>query len=341
MLQEIELGRNTSRILEAFRPDIVLSANTPLMTQWTLQRKASSCQASFIFWLQDLLGIGIKRNLNKRMPLFGNLLGGILCSLEQHLLLNSDAVVVITEDFVDYLPAKMRRSKNVSIVENWAPLEDMPLFSKENDWAVANGLANTTNLVYSGTLGLKHKPELLVRLAHRLKRRPAIRLVVVSEGYGANLLNEAKRRDGLTNLIVKNYQPFQTLPKVLASADILLGILDQQSSVFAVPSKVLSYLCTGIPIVLACPESNLAARIVHKSGAGIVVSPNDPKAFISHCEHLLELSHYYDSFAGKGNVYAQQHFDIRRVSETFTRIFKFCKTVPPPVFRAGRGRTER
>ena len=49
------------------------------------------------------------------------------------------------------------RVDRVTTIPNWAPIVDLPVMDKRNEWAIANGVANRTVLLYSGTLGLKHR----------------------------------------------------------------------------------------------------------------------------------------------------------------------------------------
>ena len=66
-----------------------------------------------------------------RSPLLGRTLGAGLERLETTLLRRSDHAIVITEDFVAELA---RRSVAVptTVVENWAPLDEIPVEPKDN-----------------------------------------------------------------------------------------------------------------------------------------------------------------------------------------------------------------
>ena len=70
-------------------------------------------------------------------------------------------------------------------IENWAPVDELPARPRENEWARRHGLDGKPVLLYSGTLGLKHDPGLLHRLAEAL---PEVAVVVASEGLGADWL---------------------------------------------------------------------------------------------------------------------------------------------------------
>ncbi len=108
-------------------------------------------------------------------------------------------------------------------------------------------------------------------------------VVVVSEGLGADWLQAQKAELGLENLRILPFQPHDRFSEVLGTATVLFGMLDPTAGVYSVPSKVLSYLKSGRAIVLAVPPENLAARMVQRAGAGLIVSPSDRAGVMAHC----------------------------------------------------------
>nr|WP_281367356.1 glycosyltransferase [Nocardioides kongjuensis] len=129
-------------------------------------------------------------------------------------------------------------------------------------------------MVYSGTLGLKHNPALLVRLARAVRDEGRkVRLVVVNEGPAVEVLqDEARRLDVPVTLLP--FQPYERLPEVLGSGDVLVVLLEQEAGAFSVPSKTLSYLCAGRPVLGLMPGENLASSLVTRAG-GLVLPPAD------------------------------------------------------------------
>ena len=319
-IQEMELGKLLVRQVDEFCPDVVLSANTPLGAQSALLRKCRDMEIKFIFWVQDLLGVGIKNNVVKKLPILGKGVGWYYVHLEESLLRKSDEVVVITEDFCPSMTKARINSNKLHVIYNWAPLYEVPLLPKSNPWSREHGLEQKLCLLYSGTLGMKHNPELLVELALNFREREDVRLVVITEGLGADFLKEKKACHRLDNLLLMPFQPFEDIPMVLASADILIAILEPDAGVFAVPSKVLTYLCAKRPLLLAVPCKNLAARIVSENQAGIIVPPSDSKGFISAAKKLLDDSASRTSFANNGRAYAELTFDIERITDRFEKI---------------------
>ena len=69
------------------------------------------------------------------------------------------------------------------------------------------------------------------------------------------------------------FQPYADLPDVLASGDLLVVLLEQDAGEFSVPSKTLSYLAAGRPVLGLMPPENLAAGLVLQAG-GFVAPPD-------------------------------------------------------------------
>jgi glycosyltransferase involved in cell wall biosynthesis len=319
-LQEFRYAHRVCRRIEAFAPDAVLSGNALLETQAIIQRCCRRRGARFVFWAQDLVGVGVRAVLKKRLPVLGAAAGWAYSRLERRLTRRCDAVVAISEDFAALLGEGGVAPERIHVVHNWAPLEDLPALPRDNPWAARQGLAGRLVLLYSGTLGLKHVPGLLEELAADLADDPRLAVVVVSQGRGADYLRRRQAQRGLANLRVLDFQPYEDLPAVLASADVLVGVLNPDAGVFSVPSKTLSYLCAARPILLAVPRANLAARIVADSGAGLVVEPDDQAGFIAQARLLAGDAALRARMGAAGRVYAQKHFDIEAIAGRFERI---------------------
>ena len=269
--QEVEYGRRAAAFIENLKPDWVISGNTPTEAQARLLRASRKCGAGFVSWVQDFYGIAVDKLLRRKLPLAGALIGGYYKRLDRKIMRQSDRIIVITEDFAPLLSSMGIPADRVTVIENWAPLEDLPTRPKDNAWARAQGLADKFCFVYSGTLGMKHNPGLLAALAEHFRDDPQVRILVISEGPGVDWLrNEAQQR-GLQNLVLMPFQPFECMPDVLGCADVLVAILEPDAGVFSVPSKVLTYLCAGKPLLAAMPAENLAARTIKRAGAGSVV----------------------------------------------------------------------
>lgn len=308
--QEAAFGRLVAAEIGRIRPDLVLSSNAPLDTQVSIQRAARRVDAGFVFWVQDLYGEAISRIMRTKLGMAGHAVGAYYKSLEYRMLRTSDAVVVISADFEPILRRNGVSADSITVIENWAPLDEMRYRP-----ARQAPPGDTTRFLYSGTLGYKHNPDFLTAVAEL----PGIDVVVHSEGRVANELRAAE--PGLPNFAVKPWVPFEQLSETLASADVLMAMIEADAGVFSVPSKVLSYLCMGRPILASIPDENLAARILRESGAGLVSAPGDIASFLENARRLASSPDLREAMGRKARVYAESTFDIGPIGDRFERLF--------------------
>ena len=183
---------------------------------------------------------------------------------------------------------KVERGKAVTI-ENWAPLDEIhptPPTTPGRE----HGLAGRPVLLYAGTLGLKHNPELLWRAAERLaaSRSWKARVVVVSEGWAPSGSGHAAPNEPEVPLDDIALSALRALQRGAGQRQrVVAAILEPEAGVFSVPSKVLSYLAAGRGDPLGAPAENLASRTVAGSSAGEVVDPDDPDGFAERAVALL------------------------------------------------------
>ena len=320
---EIEYGLAAAKMVREWKPELVISANTPSESQTGVLAGSRDVGAKFVYWCQDFYSIAVDKLVRKKIPVFGGFIGNYYKGIDRKHLQSSDHVVAITEDFKPIMVEEFGVDPSkVTTIPNWAPLESLPVEAKENDWARGQGLIGKFVVLYTGTLGMKHNPNLLLGVAERFKDNDDVRVVVISEGMGSDWLKEQKESKGLSNLILLGYQPFDQLPQVLASGDILTGVLEEDAGVFSVPSKVLTYLCAKKPILLAVPEVNLAARIIREEEAGLTVGPADEEGFWAAAETLYNDRERADAMAGRARVYAEKTFDVKLIGDRFETLMK-------------------
>lgn len=336
-LQEIEYGFRLRRVIAGFRPDVVVCANTPLAAVEVAQRHCRARRIPFVFWLMDVYSVAVHAFMRRKLPVAGEAIGRFYKWLERRQLGRSDRVVLISEGFLDVLERWRIERRKVAVMPLWAPLDELPVRPKDNPWSQRQGVAATLNVVYSGTLGVKHNPSLLVDVAERYRARPEVRVIVISEGLGAQYLAAEKAARGLDNLLLLPFQPFADLPDVLGSADLLVTLLEPDAGVFSVPSKVLSYLCAGRAQAAAIPDENRAARVIADSGGGLTASPLAASDFLAAVDRLVGDPDVRARMGAAARAYAEREFDIRRIADAFEGHLRAVLPAPPPMPAAGAG----
>ena len=269
-LQEWAYGARVSSVIASLRPDLVISGNTPIEIQAAIQKMCRRSGTPFLFWLEDVYSIGVKSVLSK-MPLLGALIAARYALLERKVARQSDGIVAISDDFRDLAVDWGVDPDRVFLIENWGAIPADPPPPKDNDWAARHGLLGKHVLLYSGALGFKHNPQLFLDLASEFREEEDVCVVVISEGYGAEWLSSRSRE--FPQLVLLPFQSAEDFRKALASADVLVAVLDPTAAKYSVPSKVLAYMTAGRPILAAIPADNLAARTIGAASAGLTVDP--------------------------------------------------------------------
>jgi glycosyltransferase involved in cell wall biosynthesis len=277
---------------------------------------------AMVFWQQDVYSDAIGTAARGRLGRWvGGALAWIADRIECLIARNSVRVIAISESFLDVLQRWNVSPDVVTIIPNWAALPELPVRPRDNAWARSHGLVGRKVILYSGTLGLKHDPRIFLELANALcARHPDARVVVISEGQGRDMLEEERDRLQLSNLMLLDYQPYYSLPDVLASADVLVTVLEPDAGRYSVPSKVLTYLCAARPVLGVMPVENEAADTLLSSGAGVVVSPEDREEAITRLLDLLEASEKRANMGAAGRRYAEETFDIASIAERFESV---------------------
>jgi len=327
--QEIEIGKRFAARMALFAPHAVIGSNFPLDSLRGLAGQCKRMQAAFVFWQQDIYSIAIERILCEKFGVAGRMAGRYYRAIEKRILRASQAVVPISDDFVPYLDEHFGVARErITVVENWASLDEIPPRPKNNLWSRAHGLADREVILYSGTLGLKHDPKQILALAQAFRNRLNTVVVVASEGPHAEWLQKQAVELQLPSLRVVGFQPYEAYPDVLGSADVLISILEPEAGHFSVPSKVLSYLCAGRPIVLSAPPQNLASRIVNSSQAGKAVAAGDTQGMIEAVGWYLDNPVMRQAACQAGRAYAERTFRIREIGNRFEEILaRACQEV--------------
>ena len=319
-VQELEYGWRFLRQIKATAPHVVISANAPLISALVLQVGLRVRRTPVVFWQQDIYSMAISQHFERRGGRIRRLAGRMFVAIEKWLLRSSSQVVVISEDFLDLLGEWGIPDTKLTVVHNWAPLDEVEVSPRPNPWSERHHIGDDqTVLLYAGTLGLKHQPELLLALAQAYAERPDVRVIVASEGLGASWLAEHIQGDEMELI---PFQPYADLPDMLGSGDVLLVLLEPDAGVFSVPSKVLTYHCAGRAILGAIPRENLSARTIDSNGAGIVVDPGDTEAFIAGARRLIDDPSTRNRMGEAARAAAETTFDIRMITDQFVTVLE-------------------
>lgn len=307
-IDEIDYGFRSARQLWRVRPDHVVAAQLPVLSLLILTLTAKLARTPLTLWLQDIQS-EIARSQS-------HTIGAALARLEGRALRMASNVITISDGMAD-ATRELGANGTIHVVENWADIGKIAPGSKANEWAAGHGLDRTINFLYSGTLGIKHRPEALAALASDLEGHEHVRIVVVSQGAGTEKLRSLVQ--GLGNVVLLPLQPAERLPEVLATADVFLAMLEEDAADGCVPSKILAYAAAGRPTLALFPQRNLAAQIINERAESGFAVESQPE-FLAAAEKLLSSRELRTEQGERARAYAEFAFDIGRKADSFEAI---------------------
>ena len=316
--------------VRATAPDCVVACNMPLFALDAFRRAAARRKQPWLLWHQDLFSNAISEELSRRLP-GPAALGGrdLVRRMEARVVRSATQVVAIGEEFRQAYRLWGLTTDHVTVIPNWAPLDEITPRPRENAWSAQHLPAGTElRLLYAGTLGRKHNPLLLAGLLRSaLAAGLPARLIVASEGDGIEMLREDLYREPQLPVTLLPFQPAAELPDMLGSADVLVTILEPGASRFSIPSKVLSSLAAGRPVLGLMPEDNPAAADI-RAADGFVGPPTDfgIAGGVGWLRRLHGDPAAAQAVGDKGRALAETRFGIGPITDRFEAVLR--TTVP-------------
>lgn len=258
------------------RPDAVVAQLPSLAGGVTGARLASRWGAPYVPVVQDLMGAAAEQSGIEG----GDKAAAAAARVEGYALRRATLVGVIHETFVERVTSLGVAPERIRIVPNWSHVA-APSAPREETRARLGWAPGDTVVLHAGNMGLKQGLEVLVETA-RLGRD--VRVVLMGDGNQRETLGELAR--GVPNLEFLPPVDSDQFPDVMAAADVLA--VTQRASVLdmSVPSKLTSYFAAGRPVVASVADGGGTAGEVRRSGAGVLVPPEDPAALLAAVRNL-------------------------------------------------------
>ncbi len=298
--------------------DLVLAVSPPLQAGLAGHLLARLKGAPFLFQIMDLvpdlaIALGMLRN-----P-WAIRLARIL---ESYVYSRADAILVISDRFATNLSSKgVPRSKIFSIplcVDTHLIQPNAP----RDGFRKAHQIGQTDFLVlYTGNMGAKQKLGNVLDAAAPLVELREILFCFAGNGAEKTRLEAYAQSRALPNVQFLPLQQSSALPGMFAAADVLL--LNQSAKVVdtVVPSKLLTYMAAGRPVIAAVNAASEAAQCIERAGCGLVVEPENPAALTEAIRLLYANRELASRLGAQGRLSAERHFACEQVFPLYENLF--------------------
>lgn len=273
-------------------------------------------RASLVLLVQDLaletaLAVGMLKN-----PLALKL-GR---AMEKMAYRRAEKIIVICRGFADNLRAKGVPGSKIVILHDWVDVNFIRPLERNNAFRQEHQIGEEQFLVlHAGNMGAKQGLMNVVEAAGQV-RDGNIQFILVGDGsQKSSLMAEAERRK-LDNIKFLPLQPHPMLPHMLSAADVLLLNQGQEIVEAVIPSKLLTYMAAGRPIIAAVHPDSEAARLVREADCGLVVSPARAEELVRAVNHIKGNPHLQERFGRKARAFAEQNFARHLLLERYEKL---------------------
>ena len=295
--------------LNMHRPDIIVAVGPPLQIGLAALAMKRRWRAPLLYWLQDIVpdaavSVGMMRP--------GAALH-IARSLERCVYEGADMIGIISEGFRQNLVSKGVPASKMLYLPNWADLSrfDAVPETGDRDCLGAEIPPGHFVLMHSGSIGAKQCLENAVRAVKLLEGSGDVHLVIVGDGNRIDAIRAEVKSLRVPRVRFVPTTVGAPFIRLLRAADAHL--INQGRNVVdaLIPSKLLTYLPSGRPVIAAVHLDSEAARFVGKAACGVVVPPEDPAALANAVTQLKENADLRTQFGGAGATYIRRNFDKR------------------------------
>lgn len=313
MVSSWRLGRHLPEFeSQVRRPDTVIGSSPHLLAVVSAWRLARYHKTQFIMevrdlWPETLIDMGY---LASRSPVTW-----LLRALESFLYRSADYIITVLPRAHEYIESRGIDSDKIAWIPNGV---DLSRYAKPR--ATASPGAVFT-VMYVGAHGEANGLGTLLNAAKAVQDREGIttRFVLVGDGPEKPSLLKQAARLSLRNVAFYPPVPRIEVPKVLASADATVLVLnDLPLYRYGISlNKLSDYLAAGKPIIFA---GNSANNPVAEARCGLTVPPEDVGALATAVIALSRTPLEERRMMGeRGREYAEQHYAMSLLAEKFAQ----------------------
>jgi colanic acid biosynthesis glycosyl transferase WcaI len=270
----------TSSMIRAFmrkRPDLLLVVSPPLGLAVNAILLSRLWRIPYVFDVEDM-----QPDSAAELGMLPSWALRFLYWVEKAAYSHAGLVTTLTRGMRDRIVDKGIPADKVELLE---PRADDSLFDIEvregSAFRQRYGLGNKFLVTHSGNMGVKQGLDVIVDAAALNRADDSIEFLLVGDGAACGRIQRRVAELDLRNVRFMPLLDAGDFRGLLAASDVCL--LTQQKSVSesAFPSKIVSYLSAGRPVIASVNPDCEIAQTIRESGAGKIVAPEDGAALLA------------------------------------------------------------
>ncbi len=284
---------------------VVYVTNPPLSYLLSLCLKNPFSIIVYDIYPDALTNIGIKKT---------NLLYRKWIKWNNKLFAKADVIYTLSFGMKKQLSSYTNDNKIISI-PNWSASNNLkPIEKESNIFIKDNDLIGKFIVLYSGNIGNTHNVEYIIEVAKQLKDNDKIQFMIIGEGGKKKILENKVAEYGLKNCTFLTWQSVDMMPYSLASADIAVITLNDDTASLSVPSKTYNLLAVGAPLLCIASEKTELYKLVSEYNNGKCFGKNDIEEMSKYIIDIYNNSNLKNELS-KNSLEASEHFTYKNAEQ--------------------------
>jgi len=239
--------------------------------------------------------------------------------IEKILYRSANKIFVLLPGAVEYITNLNISPEKVVYLPNGISLKDFDY--KKNKYKKSliaeHFLFHKFVVVYTGSLGLANKMDVIIEAARIVKERMIkdIHFLIVGQGPQRENLIRLSNDYNLDNITFNEPISKDYIPGVLSESDLqVISITNSPLYRYGIsPNKMFDYMASGRPIIMA---GNVLNDLVSIANAGFTVEPENPEAMADAIIKVYKMSpEERKKYGENGRVYVREHHELKILCE--------------------------
>lgn len=176
----------------------------------------------------------------------------------------------------------------VEVVYPWVDTSRIKPVSKEENWfARKYGQQGKLTVMYSGNMGLGHDIETILEAARHLREDHSVHFMLIGAGAKWELAKDVLAVEDLENVTLLPWQPENSIPYSLATAEIGIVSMENGLAGLAIPSKSVYAMAAGSAILLLATGPTELHTWLEKHECGISLEPGDAEGIVCFLREMV------------------------------------------------------
>ena len=179
-----------------------------------------------------------------------------------------------------------------------------------------------TVLVYGGNLGKPQGIDFLIECIKHNEKRKNTFLLIVGSGTEYTKVENYIKENNIKNTCLYSYMPKEDYDNVVKACDIGLVFLDKRFTIPNIPSRILTYMEFGMPIIAATDKNTDLGNIIQSGGFGLWNESKSVEDFYFNVDKICNDKQLAKTMAINGRKYLEENYTSENAYEIIMKHFE-------------------